>query len=234
MNVERNPYKETSSYTVFSHSTHDEWKQSRGKGIGGSDVACIVGENPYKQAYQLWQEKKGLVEPKDISDKPYVRYGTLAEEPLRELFKLDFEDRYEVFYMPDVILQNKEYPFMRYSPDAILYDKVTDEWGIWECKTTNVVQSSQREKWEKGNVPMNYYCQVLHGLNVTGFSFIVLKAQLKFENPNGLPSFSTRHYYWHKNDEQVSDDKQYLKDEVVKWWKEYMEGDKQPPVQVFI
>lgn len=228
----KDPFRSNKVYSVEKYTTKDDWAKQRGKGIGGSDVACIIGENPYKQAYQLWQEKKGIVKPKDISDKPYVRYGTLAEEPLRELFKLDFEDRYDVFYISNCVLISKEHPFMRYSPDAILYDKVTDEWGIWECKTTNIVQSSQREKWEKDNIPNNYYCQILHGLNVTGFKFVVLKAQLKFENPSGFCNLSTRHYYWHVENEQVKADMQYLKDEVIDWWNKYFIGNQEPPLEL--
>lgn len=229
----KNPYKSNKTYEVVSFKNHEAWKKDRDRGIGGSDVACIVGQNPYKQAYQLWQEKKGLIEPKDISEKSYVKYGTLAEEPLRELFKLDFEDRYEVFYEPDVVFISKEYPFMRYSPDGILYDKKTGEWGIFECKTTNIVQSSQREKWEKDNIPNNYYCQILHGLNVTGFKFVVLKAQLKFENPSGFCNLSTRHYFWNVDGNvQVEEDMDYLKNEVIVWWNKYFIGNQEPPLEL--
>lgn len=45
--------------------SHQEWLEDRRKGIGGSDVATILGLNQYKSAYQLWLEKTGQVELKD-------------------------------------------------------------------------------------------------------------------------------------------------------------------------
>ena len=47
-----------------------------------------------------------------------------------------------------------------------------------EIKTVEILQGSQRVKWE-GRIPDNYYCQVLHYLAVTEYEFAVLKAQLK-------------------------------------------------------
>ncbi len=38
----------------------------------------------------------------------------------------------------------------------------------------------QNENWKDDNIPDAYYCQVLHYLNVTGFSFVKLVAELKY------------------------------------------------------
>ena len=64
---------------------HEEWLKNR-KRIGGSDAAAVLGLNPYMSNLELWQVKTGLYAPDDISDKPYVIYGTNAEEHLRQLF----------------------------------------------------------------------------------------------------------------------------------------------------
>ena len=37
----------------------DDWLQERSKGIGGSDVATVLGLNPYKTPLSLWEEKTG-------------------------------------------------------------------------------------------------------------------------------------------------------------------------------
>ena len=55
--------------------SHEEWLKHRER-IGGSDAAAIVGMNPYKSNVELWQIKTGQVVPEDISNKPYVKYGT--------------------------------------------------------------------------------------------------------------------------------------------------------------
>jgi len=56
----------------------EEWLEERKNGIGGSDAATILGLNPYKTNIDLWEEKTGRKEAIDISDKPYVKYGTEA------------------------------------------------------------------------------------------------------------------------------------------------------------
>ena len=72
-----------------------QWLEERKKGIGGSDVACIFGMSPYKTNVELWEEKVGIKEPKDISQKDYVKNGTDSEESLRNLFAVDYQ-QYEV------------------------------------------------------------------------------------------------------------------------------------------
>ena len=47
-----------------------------------------------------------------------------------------------------------------------------------EIKTTEILKSMQYENW-KERVPNNYYVQVLHQFLATGWSFAILKAQLK-------------------------------------------------------
>ena len=76
-----------------------------------------------------------------------MKYGTEAEEYLRELFKLDFPE-YEVSHEENTIIKHKEYPFLFASLDGQLVNKETGELGILEIKTTNILQSMQKEKWK--------------------------------------------------------------------------------------
>lgn len=83
--------------------------------------------------------------PKDISDKPYVKYGTEAEPLIRRLFSLDFPE-YQVLYHENRILRSVEYPFMQASLDGELTDQEGRK-GILEIKTTNIMNSAQWGKW---------------------------------------------------------------------------------------
>ena len=203
-------------------SGRDEWLQYRASRIGGSDAAAVVGLNPYKSNIELWEEKKGLYKPEDISNKPYVRYGTEAEEHLRALFRLDFPD-YKVGYMPDNMFLNDRFPWAHASLDGWLEDP-DGRMGVWECKTTNILQSMAKEKW-KDRIPDNYYCQILHYLMVTEFDFVILKAQLKREFPGELPRIETRHYLFERKD--VQQDIDYLEDAERKFC-ESLDKDKAP------
>ena len=43
-------------------SARQEWLQARKLGIGGSDVAAILGLSKYKSPYQLWLDKTSRAE----------------------------------------------------------------------------------------------------------------------------------------------------------------------------
>lgn len=176
---------------ILQLKSHEEWLKHRKKRIGGSEASCVLGLNPYKTNIELWQEKTGRAEPEDISEKPYVKYGTQAEPYLRELFKLDFP-QYEVNYIENNMFLNDKYPFAHASLDGWLVDTETGQKGILEIKTTEILQSMQREKWA-GQIPDNYYIQCLHYLMVTEWDFVILKAQLKSVF-NGEVYLQIKHY----------------------------------------
>ena len=62
--------------SMQSFKTRQDWLKARQGRIGGSDAAAILGMNPYKTNVQLWEEKTGRRQHEDISEKPYVKYGT--------------------------------------------------------------------------------------------------------------------------------------------------------------
>lgn len=193
-------------------NTREEWLAGRKNHIGGSDASACVGMNPYKSNVELWEEKTGKRVQEDISGKEYVRYGTEAEGYLRQLFALDFP-QYQVRYDENNMFLNQEYPWMHASLDGELMDK-GGRHGILEIKTTNILQSMQREKWND-RIPDNYYIQVLHYLAVTGYDFVVLKAQLKSEWGGEL-RIATKHYHIERKD--VEEDIGYLVDEEKRFW----------------
>lgn len=181
-----------------------EWLEKRAGRIGGSDASCIVGMNPYKSNVELWEEKTGKKQAEDISDKPYVKYGTEAEAHLRALFALDFP-QYKVSYDENNMWLNDKYPFAHASLDGWLEDEDGRK-GILEIKTTNILQSMQKEKW-KNRIPDNYYIQVLHYLMVTEFDFAILRASMRFQYGNDV-TFTIKQYLIER--EEVQEDIEYL------------------------
>lgn len=191
--------------------SRSEWLKNRSR-IGGSDAAAVIGLNPYKTNVELWREKTGQAAPPDISDKPYVIYGTQAEKYLRELFALDFP-QYKVKYEENNMFLNSKYPFAHASLDGWLTDD-RGRHGVLEIKTTNILQSMQKEKWAD-RIPDNYYIQILHNMFVCDFDFAVLKAQLRFDYSGDIV-FKTKHYFIERAD--VASDIEYLIDSERKFW----------------
>ena len=203
--------------------TREEWLQERKKGIGGSDAAVVIGKSKWKNNVELWEEKTGRKETPDISDKSYVQYGIQAEEYIRQMFALNYPE-YEVKHKENEIIKHPKYPFLFASLDGILINKETGKMGILEVKTTEIVRSMQYENWKDDNIPDNYYCQVLHYLNVTGYSFVKLVAELKYSQ-----DYQIRKTYTILR-EEVIEEMKYLEQEEIKFWNEYIVKDIRPPL----
>lgn len=60
-----------------------EWLNWRKSGIGGSEIAAVMGNSIYQTAYQLWQIKSGLKEAPDLSNNFAVKRGHALEGPAR-------------------------------------------------------------------------------------------------------------------------------------------------------
>lgn len=184
---------------MYRCKNHESWLKNRKKYIGGSDVSCILGLNPYKTNVQLYREKKGIVEPDDLSDNSLVQYGTQAEEHIRALFALDHQEL-KVEYIPNNSWRNTDYPFAAASLDAWLTEKETGRKGILEIKTSTITSAQQANKWKDEHIPDNYYCQILFYLGVTNWDFVFLRANLKYEKPDSPLYVATKEYYVNRSE----------------------------------
>ena len=54
-----------------------EWHAARANGIGGSEIAAVVGLSPHESRFSLWHRKKGLVGP--VEENPQMRWGKKHE-----------------------------------------------------------------------------------------------------------------------------------------------------------
>lgn len=208
---------------INKETTREEWLKARKRFIGGSDASAILGMNPYKTNVEVWQEKTGRVEPEDIGHKPYVQYGLQAEKHLTTLFALDYpqyqvtaNNVYKVHYHP-------KHPFIAGTLDGELIEIETGRKGILEVKTTEILNSMHREKWNE-KIPDNYYVQVLHYLLATGWDFAILKAQLKTVYGDEV-RLNTRHY--HIERAEVQEDLDYLLKQEIRFW-QHVERDIKP------
>lgn len=142
----------------------EAWLDQRRKGVGGSDVAAIMGLSPYRGAYEVWAEKSGLIEAPDISDNPAVIWGNILESVIGEHYAENHPDR-EVRRL-NAVCQSIERPWAQASLDYEVKDPELG-WGVLEIKTAG--QRSEG-KWDDG-VPLFYQTQVAHYLSVTGRAF---------------------------------------------------------------
>lgn len=220
-----NLYKPTEYYSVNIYKTHDEWLQGR-HSIGGSDASTFIGMNPYKTANQLWKEKKGLVKAEEISNAA-IEHGNALEPVLRYWFQQSYKE-YDVQYQENVILQSKKYDFMLYSPDGLLFHEENGK-GILEIKTTLIQNRNMLEQWNN-QIPQHYYVQILHGLLVTNFDYVIVIAELRFAwNPEKV---EIRKYVIKR--EEVEQDLKWLQNKEIHNWNEHYVKGIEPITTIFL
>ena len=207
--------------SVVIPGTHEEWLQERQLGLGASDAGTIIGVNPWKTNVALWEEKRGLREPEDISGKPYVKYGHDAEPHIRALFALDHQEILVSYESPYKIIRNEEHPWIFCTPDGELYNWVEERHGGLEIKTTEIMNSSKWKDWD-GRIPDQYYAQVLHQMLATGWEFVWLRAQIKFTARDGEKRAETRDYYIDRKD--VEEDLKALLEAEKAFWEQVQNG----------
>lgn len=129
--------------------------------IGGSDAAVICGLSPWKSPLTLYQEKKGLIEPDDLSDNERVYWGTVLEEIVaREYSRRTGRKIRRV----NRLIRHKEIPYI----GAHIDRNVLNEPRILECKTADGRKAVDWGEEDSPEIPPYYYPQTQHYLYVTG------------------------------------------------------------------
>lgn len=133
----------------------NDWKLWRSKGIGASDAPVVMGVSPYKTAYELWEEKTGLVSS-DSEGNWATRRGHELEPRARANYELEY-----MISMPIAFVEHREYPFIRASLDG--YNEAASR--ILEIKCPG---KADHDLALQGKVPEKYWPQVQHQLFATG------------------------------------------------------------------
>lgn len=203
--------------------SHEEWLAERGKRIGGSDAACLIGMNPWKSNVDLFREKTGRTAPKDLSGNAAVQYGIAAEDSIRNLFALSHPE-FCVGYTENNLYTNSEIPFAHASLDGWLQSE-SGEMGVLEIKTSTIKSGRQLSTWMK-RIPDHYYCQVQWYMMVTGFSFGWLYALLIEPYTSAADEMSElRGYYIPRDETAIA----LLKDAGEQFFRA-LEADEEPPL----
>lgn len=86
---------------------HIDFEARRLLGLGGSDIAAVLGINPFKTAYELYLEK---VEGHkvDLSNNEKVLWGILLEDPIAKRY----EQLTGSMLFCTGMVKHKKYPFL--------------------------------------------------------------------------------------------------------------------------
>lgn len=200
--------------------SRSEWLKNRRRGIGGSDIAAVIGQNPFMSNTELFDIKTGRKEQADISENPRVAYGVSAEELLVKLFELDHPEK-QAEHLGFNSVYNDKYPWALASLDGRTVEVKSLRDGVLEIKTTEIMRSEDWEKWN-GQLPQNYYCQVLFYLAVTEFDYADLRAAIKYTSAEGDKRTTIRDYHIERS--EVEGDIAYLMEQGAKFWEKVEKG----------
>ncbi len=155
--------RESIEHISMKGKTREEWMHIRSSlvGLGGSEIASVMGLDDYCSATRLFYDKVGLF-PREYKDNVYAFMGRFQENAIVKLYEAYSEDFdtfvYNVEHGVKVrkvaikkdIYRNPEYPWLFFNVDGV--EKNT----IIECKQ---VSGQVADKWELG-FPVKYVFQV--------------------------------------------------------------------------
>lgn len=187
--------------------THQEWLEDRRQGIGGSDVATVLGLNKYKSPYQLWLEKTGQVNVASAQSEA-AYWGNTLEEVVAEEFSKRTGKKVR---RRNQVFEHQKYPFLRANIDR----DVVGENAILECKTAN--QYLDKE-WEDDEIPIQYICQVQHYMNVLNLDYVYIAVLIGGQK-----------FVWKKmdRDQELID---MITDRLVEFWTDNVEKGIEPAI----
>ena len=143
--------------------TEQEWLAYRRQGIGGSDVAAILGISPFRTARDLYDDKLNIASAvDDTGNWVALEMGHLLEPLVAQIFTK--KTGLEVFQIKKMF-QHPQYPFMLADVDYFVR-LPNGEIALLEIKTTNY--NAKDHWWKDGEeyVPVYYETQGRHYMAV--------------------------------------------------------------------
>lgn len=199
------------SNTIIRPKDRTEWLKHRESGIGSSEVATIVGLNPWETPYQLWRRKVGLDAPKQ--ENFAMKAGHYLEDAVAQFWHDETGQDIIKSSAGDWLIVNDERPYMRVSPDRTYWladmPHNNANKGILECKTTQMSVDAD-------DIPKHWFCQVQYQLGV---------AELE---QGSLAWLCSGREFGYKNLALVPDFFAWLVEEVEKFWLDNIQGKQEP------
>jgi putative phage-type endonuclease len=201
------------SVTIIKPKNRAEWLEHRKGGIGSSEIATIIGVNPYETPYQLWRRKTGLDPAKE--ENFLMKAGHYLEDAVSRFWADETGREVIKSSAGDWLFVSNEKPFMRVSPDRTFWlpdmPRNNANKGILECKTT-------QKEIDPDDLPKHWFCQVQYMLGVSGYE------------QGSLAWLSAGRTFDYKDMTFVPDFFKWMSEEVERFWIDNICGGIEPQV----
>jgi putative phage-type endonuclease len=195
--------------------TRDQ-KERRSKGLGGSDIAGILGISPFKNCNPLdiYLSKVLPIFDEEEEVNPGQWWGNELEEKIIKRYL--YENPGQTMTFPDTVF-DKEHPVLFAHVDGLLSDG-----AIFEAK--NVDRRFSGDEWGlpgSDHIPNSYYLQVLHYARILDAPYVIVGAY--------MGGGDCRFYQVNRN--KVIEDK--IRDKALDFWEKHVLAKNPPPAQNF-
>ena len=199
------------SVTVIRPKSRAEWLECRKSGIGSSEVATIVGLNPYETPYQLWRRKLGRAVPQEETFA--MKAGHYLEDAVSQFWQ-DATGRSVIKRsVGDWLIRSNAREYMQVSPDRTYWLEGcahnASNKGILECKTT-------QKTVDGDDLPKHWFVQVQYQLGV---------AELR---QGSLAWLCSGREFGYRDIALVPDFFEWLVEEVDRFWLDNVLGGAEP------
>ena len=198
----------------LTFNSRAEWLTARQDGIGASEVATILGLNPWETPYQLWRRKKGLDTAKEETFA--MKAGHYLEDAVAQFWHDETGNEIIKASVKDFMFVNGAKPYMRVSPDRTYWladmPKNDDNKGILECKTTQM-------RIDEDDLPKHWFCQVQMNLGVAELT------------QGSLAWLCSGREFGYKDIALVPDFFTWIEEEITKFWVDNIQGNVEPDAQ---
>lgn len=237
-------------YIIHKFDTKDDWLKAKNKvdvdnfTISSTEAATVLEVNPFQTKAELYDIKLGLKRKPDISSKACVQYGVASEELIRQQAMIDLP-YFDLDYKPYDIYQSKQYPFMVATLDGFLtINTPNNPWGfdvgdvgVLEVKTSQIRSKKYLDDVMQ-NIPINYYCQMIHAAKIVGAKFVINPCRYKWdpykEEHKGLPSIYCCYHIIDCRDTEVIEDQRTLITAEEKFINENLKKQIRPAIKLAI
>ena len=147
--------------------TWENFLELRRNFVGGSEIASVIGCNPWASPAKTFCIKKQLIKKEPANEACY--WGNVMEPILRSEFSK--RTGYPVKEIP-YVLQATDPRFSFLIADLDGVTTVNGQVGVIECKTAN--SYAAQEEWKNGEpgfIPTPYYLQIQLYLYITNLNF---------------------------------------------------------------
>ena len=155
----------------------EQWLANRRSGIGGSDIAAILGLSPWKTALDVYLEKRGEADG-TVSDSDAVYWGNVLEAVVADEYAKRTGRKIQRI---NQIIRHPEYDWAIGNIDRAIVSpgsrvRVAGDGGtllgadgILEVKTASMFKASEWGRdGDEDAVPLHYQAQVMWYLGITG------------------------------------------------------------------